>query len=187
MEGIFTIPYSEYAIINNLNQHFKKQDGFSIFIPTNRQEKGIDFIIMNTNNKKVITVQVKSSRVYFPAITNKKREYQYYLWLSNFIKKYEIGNADYYMIFGSYPVYESNTNIGAKYKFWKEIILCYSEKDMFNLLKNVKTKQGKPNSFFDFGFNNEDDICSVRGLDKPLKSRKHLLLNQLDNIKRKLL
>lgn len=43
MEPVSALPYSEYAVVNEFNRHFGKQDGFSIYVPASRQEKGVDF------------------------------------------------------------------------------------------------------------------------------------------------
>ncbi|MBL7135865.1 MAG: hypothetical protein ISS81_04625 [Candidatus Marinimicrobia bacterium] len=45
MEGVFSLPYSEYEVINQLQKKLKKSEGYSFYIPTSRQQKGIDFII----------------------------------------------------------------------------------------------------------------------------------------------
>ena len=42
----------------------KKSDGFSFYIPTSRQQKGIDLLIHNSKNNKLLKAQVKSSRSY---------------------------------------------------------------------------------------------------------------------------
>ena len=43
MEGIFTLPYSEYEAINQLTHLFKKSDSFAFFIPLSRQLKDLRF------------------------------------------------------------------------------------------------------------------------------------------------
>src|SRR5574344_872638 len=140
MDSIFTIPFSEYSVIEHIQRELKKKEGFSVFIPTSRQQKGIDFLLHYAKNNRTLRFQVKSSKTYIhdPKRSSKKR-YNYYLWLNNFIEKYEKGNSDYYIIFGLYPVYDNRKNI--KSKFWKSIVLCYSEEEMFELLNQVKTKK----------------------------------------------
>ena len=120
MEGVFTLPYSEYEVINELQKKFKKSDGYSFYIPTSRQQKGIDFIFHNNKINKMLRVQVKSSRSYI----NKPRKlksgriksvkFKYTLWFRNFINKYKKDNADYYILFGLYPVYNEKKNIKGK-------------------------------------------------------------------------
>jgi len=183
MDGIFTLPYSEFAVINRLNSHFKKRDGFSIFVPMSRQEKGIDLLILNTKNKKSVTVQIKSSRVYPPT---KVSEFEYYMWLHNFKDGIKKKSADYYMIIGLYPVYSTEDKISSKNKFWREIILCYSEKEIIDFLSKIKTKQGKPEKFFGYGFTAKEDVFVTRGLDRNLNVNKHLLQNKIEKMKKRL-
>jgi hypothetical protein len=87
MDGIFSLPYSELSVIESLSKHLKKNKGFSMFVPVSRQQKDIDFLILNTRNAKAVTFQVKSSRVY-PAKEKNKYGFEYYMWLNNFESKY---------------------------------------------------------------------------------------------------
>jgi hypothetical protein len=64
MEGIITLPYSEYAVANKLNACFKKKEHYALFIPTSRQQKGIDLLLANLKSYKMATIQIKASRSY---------------------------------------------------------------------------------------------------------------------------
>ena len=64
MEPIFTISYSEYSVISELSHYLKKNDGYSLYIPASRQEKGVDFILRNSRSRKCVSFQVKGSRSY---------------------------------------------------------------------------------------------------------------------------
>lgn len=187
MDSIFTIPFSEYSVIEHIQRELKKKEGFSVFIPTSRQQKGIDFLLHYAKNNRTLRFQVKSSKTYIhdPKRSSKKR-YNYYLWLNNFIEKYEKGNSDYYIIFGLYPVYDNRKNI--KSKFWKSIVLCYSEEEMFELLNQVKTKkEQKVDPFFGYGFDNDTKIFATRGLAEEIDSSQYLLKNQIVHIKHKII
>ena len=63
MDAIFTLPYSEYGAINELKSKLK--GGYSYYIPTSRQQKGIDFIIGSI---------IKSSEENFEKIKKDKEE-----------------------------------------------------------------------------------------------------------------
>jgi len=187
MDGIFTLPYSEFEVINIIQKHFKKRDGFSVYIPASRQQKGIDFIVHNYLTNKILRFQVKSSRTYVHEAVImkdgkiKKPKYKYHLWLNNFIEKYDKGHCDYYILFGIYPVYKNKKNI--KDNFWKTVLLCYSENEMFELLKKIKTKkEQKPDRFFSYGFNSSDSIFNERGLTESIDATEHLLKNKIDKI-----
>jgi hypothetical protein len=185
MDGIFSLPYSEFSVIESLSKHLKKNEGFSVFVPVSRQQKGIDFLILNTRNAKVATFQVKSSRVY-PAKEKNKYGFEYYMWLNNFAGKYEKGTADFYAIYGLYPLYDEKKGISSGSKLWKDIILCYPEKDMFAFLSNVKTKKGTPDKFFGYGFNGKGEISVDRGLEEKVDASEYLLSNRIGEIKRRL-
>lgn len=178
MEPIFTLPYSEHQAIEQITKKLKKSNGYSVYIPTSRQQKGVDFIVHNSKSNKFARVQVKSSRSYTDS-----KDGLHYLWFNNFIEKYQPGNADFYILFGLYPAYTNKSGI-KRGKFWKPITLCFQEEDMFNFLKKVKTKkEKKPDRFFAFGFQSPSKIFCSRGPDEYNVSD-HLLENQIDDIKK---
>ncbi len=175
MEPIFTIPYSEHQVIEQVTKHLKKTAGYAVYIPTSRQQKGVDFIIHNTKSNKFARIQVKGSRSY-------SDEDCHYLWYNNFVEKYEVGNADFYMLFGLYAAYHNKSGI-KKGQFWKPITVCFSEQKMFDFLKQVKTKrEAKPDRFFAFGFTSPSDITCARG-PADYNVIDQLLSNQIDDIK----
>jgi hypothetical protein len=188
MDGIFTLPYSEFEVINVMQRFLKKSDGNSVYIPASRQQKGIDFIVHNFKTNRLLRFQVKSSRTY----RNEEKElkngqiklpkYINNLWFNNFIDKYEKGRCDYYILFGLYPGYSPEKNI--KSKFWKSILLCYNENEMLELLKKIKTKkEEKTDRFFSYGFNTGNEIFNERGLKEDINATDHLLKNKIPKIK----
>jgi|SRR3989344_1147690 len=193
MESIFTLPYSEYEVINQLQRKLTKSEGNSCYIPTSRQQKGIDFIIHNSKHNKFLRFQVKSSRSYVKKPKKLKSgkikdiKYKYHLWFNNFLERYEKENADYYILFGLYPVYQQTKNIKSKSVFWKSLILCFSEKEMIELLEKVKTKrEKKADKFFGFGFNMDNEIFGTRGFEEDINLSDFLLENKLKELKQKL-
>lgn len=68
MEPVFTLPYSEYAVANRLNDLFKTKDGYSLYVPASRQEEGVDLLLTSRNQgvTTTATIQVKASRTYTP-------------------------------------------------------------------------------------------------------------------------
>lgn len=160
MEGIFTLSYSEYSVANKLNSLLKRH-GCSIYIPASRQQKGIDLMIHKNGTRSIARIQIKSSRSY---IGKEKSKYSYYLWLNNFVEKYEKNVSDFYIIYGLFSVPNSKDKITTKNKIWKEIFLCYSDKEMSTLLKRIKTKtDNKTDSFYGYGFNSSKEIYLDRG------------------------
>jgi hypothetical protein len=49
MEPVFTIPYSKYAVAQQIRSHFPLSDGYSLYAPMSRQEKGVDLITNQGN------------------------------------------------------------------------------------------------------------------------------------------
>ena len=70
MEPLFSIEYSEYCVADTISKllYTPKQFNVSVFVPTSRQEKGIDLMLYRhedaTCHNFTATIQVKSSRVY---------------------------------------------------------------------------------------------------------------------------
>ena len=177
----FTIPFPEYDIANTLQKEFPKRDNFSVAIPLSRQQKFYDLLLVNGESKKSVTIQVKSSRTY---LGSEKSEYQYYSWLNYFDIKDNY--SDFYFVYMTYPLFDKNFRPRAK---WDRKILVFDQKEMVKLLGNVKTKAGKQERFFSFGFNVTDDkIYGARGfrhLDAPEFSA-NLLKNKLSDIRNRL-
>ena len=109
--------YSEYETILQVQKYFKKSGGLSVFIPVSRQQKGIDFVIVNTKNRKTLTVQVKGSRSYTRTEIpkrSKKELFKYNFWFNNFLHRYFKGQADVYILFGLYAVYDASRGVSRR-------------------------------------------------------------------------
>lgn len=182
MDSIFTLPYSEYEAIVHVQRYFKKTDGYSIFIPTSRQEKGVDFIVLNTRNKKLIRFQVKGSRP-FSSTKPTKTKYMYTFWFSNFREKCNKNVADVYLLFGLYPMYDVGKNIKSKKQLWRSFVLAFTEKEMKAFLSRIKTKsQNKPDKFFYISFNDINKIVVTRGRSDMPDITSNLLSNKIKDI-----
>jgi hypothetical protein len=185
MEPVFTLPYSEYAVVNEFSQHFRKRDGFSIYVPASRQEKGVDFLLHYSNDSTCLRFQVKSSRSY---INNNQRSLakgalKYTLWFNNFINRYKPNQADFYVLFGLYPAYAIDKSIDSK-KSFRSLILCLADKEMKELLEQVKTKkEKKQDRFFGIGFDSPKAIYGTRGFSTPTNMTHHLLDQQVQSIR----
>ncbi len=184
MEAVFTLPYPEFEVIDQIEKIFKKEEGYSVLVPTSRKQEGIDFAILSLKNRTSLKAQVKSSRSYLRNTTEKssrknmKPSYYYNLHYTNFIKKYTKGTADLYFFFGIYQAYLNKENIKAN-SIWKNIILVFTDEEINSLLNNVKTKkEGKVDRYIDFGFNDEENVFIIRGLPERKNVTKHLLKNR---------
>lgn len=179
----FTIQFPEYDIANMLQREFAKKDNFSVAIPLSRQQKFYDLLLVNGKTKKSVTIQVKSSRTW-PG--SEKRTFQFLSWLNYFDVKDNY--SDFYFIYMTYPVLDKDLRPGAK---WDRKILVFNQKEMVDILNNLKTKAGKRERFFSFGFNVTDDaVVGVRGFAHFSKRKnefsKNLLEHKLREIRAKL-
>ena len=189
MDPVFTIPYSEYSVALQLQDYFKSKDGFSLFIPMSRQEKGIDLILAKRQDKHTvsITIQVKASRTYSPKpskLGNNQR-YRYFTWFNNFDVPKE---ADYIFLAGLYPPEEGRTKKNAS-SWWSTVILVFTQEEMISFIKNINTRKGTKDKMFGFGFNVPTKIIQTRGdMNRGFKDySNNLLLNQIETIKSRLL
>ncbi|MEK6873048.1 MAG: hypothetical protein AABW90_03480 [Nanoarchaeota archaeon] len=191
MEPIFTLPYPEHVIAEELNKYFPKKEGYSILIPLSRQQKGFDIILYNIKTKKVITIQVKSSRTY-EGNPNKKRskypERKFYTWFNTF--KIEKGSADCYILFGVYKKYPYMKKLDKSRKiskWYSHIFLIFNEEEMSKFLSEIKTKKGnKQDSKFSFGFDNEKEVFLTRGASNQPNISQFLFKNKLKEIKERI-
>jgi len=176
----FTIPFPEYDIANILQKKFLKKDNFSIAIPLSRQQKLYDLLLVNGKSKKSVTIQVKSSRTWLGL---EKDEYQYYSWFNYFDIKDNY--SDFYFLYMTYPLFDKNFHPRAK---WDRKMLVFNQKEMVKLLNNIRTKDGKQERFFSFGFNAVGrKIYGVRGFNhfSNREFSRNLLENKLNEIRRK--
>lgn len=156
MQPIFTVQYGEYAVANYLKEHIK---GSSIFLPLSSQEKGIDLIISKFNGKetKIQTIQVKTSRTYFPKRSD--TNICGYFWFNSFSIP---ENADWIIFVGIVPITFGKKLESTNIK-WEAKMICMSRHEALNFMSNLVTKKGLPDSKFSFCFDINDDVFLSRG------------------------
>lgn len=121
-----------------------------VFMPLNAQMKDIDLIIMNTKNKRTLTIQVKGSRAYEP----KRNEIKKFRdgssgWFFFPKKSIEKSTADYF-IFLIY-VLEDFLKTGRRRIMPHTIII--PTKEIKRLCKKYKIAHGNKRYSFDFWIN----------------------------------
>ncbi len=165
----FSIDYPEYHIAGQLQLHFPRTGNYSVSIPMSRQQKYYDLLLYNGNNKKCLTVQVKSSRTYVKTNIEDGNltDYNYYAWLNNFQRTNVF--TDFYFIFISYPLFDKQTFRPRTASGVK--ILVFDNSEMSNLFASIRpTRSGSQDRFFGFGFNIDDDrIWGTRGFNQSPK------------------
>jgi len=191
MEAIFTLPYPEYVTASLLQKRLKKKEGYSVQIPLSRQQKGLDLLVYNQKTKKAISIQVKSSRSWQgkPAKRKNVQKFQHGSWFHKFDCKK--GIADFYAFFILHPMGKFSgkrlDKTKASKKWWGYKVVIFNYKEMRNLLRKIRTKKGKPESFFGFGFNDgSKDIYVTRGLKEPTRYTSHFFEHKVREIRKAL-
>jgi hypothetical protein len=164
---IFTLPWTEFAIAQLLTNHFTKKAGYSLLVPISREEKGIDLVLLkkgaNRNDHKVATIQVKASRTYTgqPPKRSSTKRYKYHTWFN----KFDVSEfADFYVLVGHYvetPAHGSSKT--QKTEWYKDCSLVFTNAEMQNFISSLKTRAGKPEGKFGFGFDSKNEIIQTRG------------------------
>lgn len=186
MDAVFTLPYSEFAIADLFISVFKATDGYSVFVPVSRTEKGIDLVLTRRSDgvTKVMTFQIKSSRTYAGTAPKRKvkhRRYQHYTWLNRFDVPEQ---ADFVVLFGLYAPDERGGHKTNR-SWWQSHVLVFSHKEAATLLANVKTRGGKPDRMFGFGFDSSDQAYLTRGNEtgEHVDYSAHLFTRQISHIR----
>lgn len=164
MDAVFTLPYSEFAVADLFIKTFRAKEGYSIFVPVSRTEKGIDLVLTRraAGVTRALTFQVKSSRTYAgtaPKRKVKNRRYRYYTWLNRFEVPEQ---ADFVLLFGLYPSEEGLARKGGA-TWWQSHILVFSHAEMKKLMGSVRTRAGNPDKMFGFGFDSASQAYLTRG------------------------
>lgn len=162
MEPIFTLPYSEFVVAQQLASMLKASQGFSLYTPLSRQEKGVDLIATHRAGRvtRATSIQVKGSRTYSDRPeTERARPYRYYTWFNTFELPTQ---ADFVALVAIYPPAAARES-RAKSSWWSPVILLFSHDEMRRFLASVRTRAGHPDRMFGFGFDDEKHIFQTRG------------------------
>ncbi len=162
MEPVFTLPYSEYSVAQKLASLLPVSEGYSLFAPLSRQEKGVDLIITRRRGRvtRAASIQVKASRTYSArARSERSLRFHYYTWFSNFELP---GQADFVALVAIYPTDDARRS-RARASWWAPVVLLFTHSEMRRFLRSVRTRGGARDRMFGFGFNDETAIFQTRG------------------------
>lgn len=185
MDTVFTIQWPEFQLANRLQKMLKKKDGYSIYIPLSRQEKGVDLVLLKKSingGSRALTIQVKASRVYMskPPKNPGKTYFRFNTWFNRFVVQPE---ADLYLLYGTYAPDPNRTlKVGAKW--YQDSTLMFTNEEMKIFIDSCLTVKEKPDGKFGFGFDDNTKIYQTRrDRDKQLKDYpQHLLEKRLERI-----
>ena len=185
MDPVFTIPYPEYAVASQLSGHLRASEGYAIFVPASRQQKGVDLLVTYRENRitRAMSIQVKSSRTYSgKSPTSRKRKiFRYYTWYNNFDAPPE---ADFVFLIALYPNDERNRDRALE-TWWSQLVLVFTHDEMALFLASVKTVGGTRDKMFGFGFDTPKNIQQTRGDQQRryLEFTQHLLEHRVEMLK----
>jgi hypothetical protein len=179
MDPVFTLQWPEFLLANRLQKLLPKSQGYSLLIPVSRQEKGFDLaVIKNRPNGlyRVATIQIKASRAYAqkpPKRTSTKR-HRFHTWFNRFEVPKE---ADFFLLFGLYAPDAARTKkVGPQW--YRDCTLLFTQQEMKNFMSSCRTRGGKPDRMFGFGFDDERKVVQTRGdKDRRFKDYTRFLLS----------
>jgi hypothetical protein len=168
MDPVFTLQWPEFILANRLQKLLPKKDGYSILIPTSRQEKGIDLAVLKKSHgqNRVVTIQIKASRTYSgtPPKRESTKKFAFYTWFNRFDVPEE---ADFILLFGMYAPDVGRTK-PVTATWYGDCTLLFTKAEMKQLMQDCLTVGGQPDKMFGFGFDNPSAVFQTRG-DKERK------------------
>lgn len=186
MEPVYTIPYGEFCVAQQLAKLLPRTEGYSIYAPMSRQEPGVDLMIARRTRgrHRAATIQIKASRTYSrPKVTARtKRPFLYHTWYNNFDCP---SQADFFCLVALYPAVDTaqKRELGS---WWSPQILVFSQREMRRFLRSVRTVAGHSDRMFGFGFNTADEAYQLRG-DPKRRFRDfsaHLVAHRIGELRR---
>ena len=179
MDPVFTLQWPEFILANRLQKLLPKKDGYSILIPTSRQEKGIDLAVLKKSHgqNRVVTIQIKASRTYFgtPPKRESREKFAFNTWFNRFEVPEE---ADFILLFGMYAPDAGRTK-PVTAKWYRDCTLLFTKNEMKQLMQNCLTVGGQPDKMFGFGFNDSSAVFQTRGdKERKLKPYSDFLLDK---------
>ena len=182
MEPIFTLRYSEWLVAGLLSKELPKRQGYSIYLPLSRQEKGVDLLVTRRarGNSRTVTLQVKYSRNW----EDRRRNADFRFIMS--FNVFDVSeHADFYVLTTIFPDY-TRRRTGARRIRWLPFMLLFNRREMSRLLSSLRTRSGRPEHRFYFSFNDPSDVSLTRGAPEPKDYSGYTLKKRLPFLRRRL-
>lgn len=143
---------------NEIMRLLPKTRGYSVWVPTSRQQKGVDLVVCRLckSTRRTATIQVKASRIYEK---NGSKGYKYDTWFSIFDIAPE---ADFVALLWLLPPDDVSLSKSTRKRHQYSILLA-TRAELESFMRSCTTKSGKPESKFGFGFTDELRIQWTRG------------------------
>jgi hypothetical protein len=179
IDPIFCLSWPEAVVADQLQRALPKRGGYSVWVPTSRQQPGIDLAIYRCcgPHRQMLTVQVKASRIYA-----KTTEVHYDTWFNCFPVAAE---ADYVALVWPNPPPSTTSSQRRKHTY---CTLLFERDRMEQLIQNCRTKKGTHESKFGFMAMRDSRILWHRGnmANDATDYAALLLENQIEKVKMRL-
>ncbi len=164
MDPVFTIQWPEFLLANRLTKLLPKSEGYSVFIPTSRQQKGIDLAVIrkqSNTESRVATFQVKASRTF--SLGPPKRESTKRFRFFTLFNRFDVPDeADFFLLFAMYAPDAGRTK-PVNAPWYKDCTLLFTLDEMKSFMACCLTVCGTRDKMFGFGFDDEQKVVQVRG------------------------
>ena len=155
MKPYFTLEYSEFEFADALASSFDK-DEYSVVIPASRQQKYYDVALLKLESRKVKTFQVKSSRYYETALTDRKKYHiDYHGWFNKLDKIDK--NLDFIVLTVYFPSIPKTGEKGRITMFKASFVFTPEEVKSYNMDRQK----------FYIGIDGNDKYFVCRSVDPP--------------------
>jgi hypothetical protein len=156
MEPILTLPYSEWLVAEKLMKLLSARDGYSVYAPLSRQEKGVDLLVTrrSAGESRAASIQVKYSRAY-----EQRAGYRFGIWFKIFAIPKE---ADFIVFAALYPTTDGRGD-RRRSSWWASVMLLFTQEELAEFFASLRTRAGNPDRMFAFGFSTPDEIVLIRG------------------------
>ena len=174
---------------SRLQKLLPKSQGYSVLIPLSRQEKGFDLVIIKKSPSglsRVATIQIKASRSYDQTPPKRKttKRHRFRTWFNRFEVPRE---ADFFLLFGLYAPDSGKTKKVARH-WYKDCTLLFTQTEMKSFMASCRTRAGKPDRMFGFGFDDEHKVVQTRGdKDRRFKDYTGFSLSRRISVLKKIL
>ena len=158
MEPIITLPYSEWLVAEHLMKALPTSQGYSVYAPLSRQEKGVDLLLTRRSDgvTRTASLQIKYSRAYEQRPT---ASFKFVTWFRSFPVARQ---ADFFILATLYPNITGRGG-GTKSSWWSPLLLVFRHEEMVTFITSLRTRSGKVDRMFYFGFDTPDRVVQIRG------------------------
>ena len=180
MDPVFTLQWPEFLLATRLQKAFPKSQGILFANPCLAPGKGLrpgsyqepserNLSGCHDSNQSLSGLCPKP-----PKKTSTKR-HRFHTWFNRFKVPKE---ANFFLLFGLYAPDASRTKKISR-QWYRDCTLLFTQQEMKNFMSSCRTRGGKPDRMFGFGFDDERRVAQTRGdRDRQLTDYTRFLLSR---------